>query len=336
MAPSSSARTNISIASHSIPSVDFALERVDPVERAIVFVLAAPLHVDETYVLKIHPSADPRSTLAAFDGAPFEGTVSITFHTKATVDPPAKLDTAVDPCLVIDNIFFAACTGSCCHGAGSSPAAMGLNLLADSMVRSTAIGHESVQVQDQSAPNGPGTLQPRNFPYGMPIISPGSSAASYLMYKVLLAAPDSSVKTLKDSSLDPLVGDTKEDLGALFFRELRSRMVGGGMPEHFLKDEPESGKVCSQSQLDADKVRKPLTWEQVQQIRQWIDEGALSCPCNDNTVPKSVKAADPNCAVKPLGDAGVDGGDSGTDANGDASDAGSDAGDTATDGDASG
>jgi hypothetical protein len=226
---------------------------------------------------------------------------------------------APNPCDVYLNVL-SNCTGTYCHGGGeffpnhNTQPAMGLNLsfaAADpndphgflDPIQLTAVGHMSVEAADPSNAGGTPTTQPRNFPMGMAIIAPGASAASYLMYKVLMRPPtlgstpaavyiDPTVPDLHDERGQPNAGQATAD-------DLATRMFGQPMPDPQRALEPTS-----------DKLAQNLTWAERRKIRRWIDDGAPACPCSN---PKLVGDGDYVCPSSG-GDAGVDAGDAGGDA----------------------
>lgn len=309
MSPSSVSRANFSISSTGgVGSVGFTNIRVDPMDRTIVFTVDAVLNIDTDYALEIHPSEDPRARLAAIDGAPFVGTVKIPFHTTrdATATTAEPLDVTVNPCVARD-VLRSSCASACCHGSSGTSPVLGLSLAKGSLIQETAVGHAAIEVQDPASPGGPGTPVPRNFPYGMPIISPGSSAGSYLMYKILMRPPSGTPRN--PTPFDPFVADVEEP-AVLLANELSTRMIGAPMPHPergFL--DPAPGQTCSDG-----KPAGPLPWDAVQTIRRWIDQGAKACPCDEST------PGDECDLDTPGGDAGVDAGDAG-DAENDARDA---------------
>lgn len=329
MSPSSSARTNFSLGSGSIPSVELLQPRVDPVERAVIFGVGAPLEKNTQYELTIHSGGGPNA-LAAFDGAGFVGTEVIRFTTAnddvvtaAPSDPYAARMKAT-PCLAY--AILQACNGSACHGGGGdsrAAPAMGLNLsfpgksrdpsrpFADP-IQDTAVGKPALQVQEPSAPGGPPYPDPRAFPRGMALIAPGDSAASYLLYKILMRPVAGRGNPAAAAYVDGTVPDLADPSQATA-DDLSTRMFGEPMPDPSRLPEPTSGHPLGE-----------LSWKERAEIRAWIDQGAPACPCkkfDDNGV----------CATSSGGDAGVDG-DAASDTAAEAGDASSDS--TAESGDA--
>ena len=325
MAPSSASRANFILESGSFKGIAFVDPRVDPVERAVIFTLdlrfGPPLEKNTQYQLTIH-SAGGANALAAYDGAELEGTTTIVFTTANDDDvTPPDLGPAPNACEVY-SILTNNCAATYCHGGGTESSvgktqpAMGLNLYfpAKSLdpsksfadpIAATAVDQPALEVQDPSAPGGPTSRQPRDFPKGMAIVLPKQSASSYLMYKILLAPP-SLGSNPAGAYLDPTVPDLPE-AGQAMADDLATRMFGQPMPNP--QRDPELGAAKFHA----------LGWLERAKIRAWIDGGALPCACKD---------FDNNYVCPPSSnpDAGVDSGsDSGGDSSGDtggASDAG--------------
>jgi hypothetical protein len=317
MSPSSISRANFSVSSTGgVASVGFTNIRVDPVERAIVLTVDATLNFDTDYALEIHPSSDPRAALAAVDGAPFVGNVKIPFHTTKdkTATVPEPLDVLVNPCDAI-RILTDNCAGSCCHGglddASNVPPVEGLSLATNLTIQRTAVGHAAIEVQDPASPGGPGTPVPRNFPYGMPIIAPGSAAGSYLMYKILLRPP---AEVRDPAPFDSFVGDVEKP-GELTANDLAHRMIGAPMPDPDRFEPKTPGATCSDP---AGRKFGALSWGDRVLIRRWIDQGAHACPCGEAT--QACEQGEPGFDGG-LSDTGDSGSDAGTDSAVDASDA---------------
>jgi predicted CxxxxCH...CXXCH cytochrome family protein len=326
MGLSSASRANFSIGSGAFPNVELITPRVDPVERAVVFTARTPLEKNTQYSLTIH-SGGGANALVAYDGAEFQGTTLLTFTTADDDDTSvADSDVSVAPCEAYD-ILSANCSGTYCHGggqvterpSGNTDPAMGLNLhfpAADPSnpagfldpIQLTAVGHMANEVADPSNVGGTASVQPRNFPVGMPIISPNASSASYLMYKILMSPP-SFGSDPSAAYIDPSVPDLP-NAGQATADDLSTRMFGQPMPDPQRIPDPTSGST-----------NHALTWTERAKIRAWIDSGAPACGCKKYTDTYA-------CVPPPGGDAGPDGGDAG-DAG---SDTGTDAGsDTATD-----
>lgn len=308
LSPSSEFRDNYSIVSGSSGNLAFKRVRVDPVERAAVLALAdttvagpdARLAANTEYRLVIKSSDDPRNYLASYEGAKLEGEVIVRFTTRAAAgEEETRLDPApVDACESI-KILASKCSGDRCHGANNVPPAMGLSLVTYDAIAATAIGQRSSLVQTAQHPP-PGVGVPSgDFPYGMSIIEKGSSARSFLLYKILMdkrrtATASGNTFTVPEapgipgsavtSTTDPLVS-TAADLGR--------RIPGSEMPPEFLAGEQTPSGFA------------PLSLTEVRTLRRWIDEGAPPCTATGT-------------------DAGVDGS---TDAVSDVSDAVSDVSD---------
>ncbi len=279
LASSSESRDNYLLVSGSSGNIAFKRVRVDPVERAVVLAIAdtsvtgpdARLAGNTEYRLLIKSSDDPRNQLASFEGARLEGQLVVRFTTRAAAgDEENRLDPApVDACESI-KILSSKCSGERCHGANNVPPAMGLSLVTYEAMSATAIGQRSSLVQTAQTPP-PGVGAPSaDFPYGMAIIEKGSSARSFLLYKILIdkrrtATATGSAFTVEDapgipgsaltSASDPLVQTANE---------LHRRIPGSEMPPEFLAGGAPSGFG-------------PLSLSEVRTLRRWIDDGAPPC-----------------------------------------------------------
>jgi len=301
MSPTAFGRNNVRISSGKIGDIGFKTVRVDPVERQVVIALDTPLLPSTAYTLVIQSVESAPNRLAAFDGAVFEGVKTIQLRTAATTDPTrdgTDVDPGppVDPCKARD-ILEGGCAGVTCHGAPGQPPAMGLSLWSEEGIQKTACDRPAALVQLPESPGSP-SFDRNGFPRGMAVIKRGSSAESFLIYKLLRRVPDGK------NALPPLldVGDAPNAVERTV-SELGAVIPGEPMPNPaFAPPGPPA-----------------LSWDDLHLLRRWIDEGA------------------PQCAgfVPPPTDAGVDAsdaGDSGSDA-GDAADAFDSSADTAPEAD---
>lgn len=187
----------------------------DPVSRVVRLCIQG-LQPDQSYRITIAPPGDggDPNGLRAIDGAlldPTQGGVcAASSLPSCVVEFPVKSGPAytgvdacsgaapVDFCSEVLPILRNSCTGGACH-AGSYPAA-GLVLTTPAGIRATAINRVA---QGSNTGARAGTHAPtRPFGVDMPIIDTGSAPGdSWLMYKLLLAAPACSVSPT-DSSCD--------------------------------------------------------------------------------------------------------------------------------------
>lgn len=285
LAPSSVARTNYTIRSGSIADeITFQLPRVDPVESTVVFTLDAPLLPQTQYELHVRASDRPADRLASFDGTPFRGEAVVRFTTggddgrrETDNDPLATAIGADLGCRAVE-ILAAGCVGSQCHGdtrrdvdAGALAApAMGLSLLSYEAIGATAINRAAVQVQLATDPGGTGGAT-TDFPRGLPLIEPGSSARSYLLYKMLRdprrTAPKNAAGVVQlPPPVEALrVAPDGYDPFPRAAEELARVIPGAPMPHDVLPPEPDAG------------VYEPTSIENLRVLRAWIDRGALPC-----------------------------------------------------------
>jgi hypothetical protein len=303
LAPSGEFRDNYAIVSGSSENLVFKRVRIDPVERAAVLAIAddsvggpnARFAGNTEYRLVIKSAEDVRNRLASVEGAKFEGEAVVRFTTRAAAgDEETRVDPApVDACESI-KILSSKCSDVRCHGANGVPPAMGLSLFTSEGIEKTAIGQRSSLVQTaQQPPPGLG-VPSSDFPYGMAIIESGSSARSFLIYKIMMdkdrtatlsggvytvEAPPGIKDGIVTAKFDPLVHTATE---------LRRRIPGSEMPPR---------EIAAQQ---GPTGFAPLSLGELRTIRRWID------------------ANTPPCSATP-GDAGVDGAvDAPPDATGDA------------------
>jgi hypothetical protein len=189
----------------------------DPVDR-IVTILNAQLADGQSYELDIATPANPSDPngLRAIDGVTLDPAMplapgcassaqskaALTFVAMASAQPPPAAPT-VDFCKDIMPIFAGKCGTGACHQPLPPPngRAEGLALLSPGDVASTAVGlvaHEA-NTGARAAAEPPGRL----FGVDMPIIDPGSGAQSsgdpgnsWLIYKMLMAVPVATTRTV--------------------------------------------------------------------------------------------------------------------------------------------
>jgi hypothetical protein len=212
----------------------------DPVDRALVLYLGAPLESATQYQLTlfappIDRDLDPLTVgLRAFDGVPLERTLTFTFTTAAEplgdgVEGPPEAPTCASLKLAL-----ATCTD--CHTPGS-PAPANLRLTLDTI--GEAVDRVAIQTQRGGEATTPQASGP-TFGGNMPIIGSRSPGNSYLLYKAL--ARGTNAPTLAEGETErlrawitgfpmPPVGEPETDLGAeLRAANLRtiSRFIAAG------------------------------------------------------------------------------------------------------------
>jgi hypothetical protein len=174
----------------------------DPVSRVVRLCISG-LQPDQSYRITIVSPGDAADTngLRAIDGALFDPTQNNVVEFPVARGPAytgvdaCQAPSLVDFCKDVLPIFANKCTLVTCHGgsAGSLPAA-GLLLTTPAGIRETAIN----RVAQGSNTGTRSTAQPGSRPYfgvDMPIIdSANAPGNSWLVYKLLLAAPACSVQ----------------------------------------------------------------------------------------------------------------------------------------------
>jgi hypothetical protein len=267
LAPSSDYRPNFTIASGAFGNVTFREIRVDPVAREVVFAIADDLLPHTRYVLHVESAPDPSTRLAAVDGVPLASAVDVPFWTEDAKAPGEVAENDLNPdaqptdACDVAALFAKTCAGNNCHGSASEAPAMGLNLGTSAGIQATAVGKVAVQAAYEATPGGAGQPSSLAFPYGLPLIRPGQSSTSFLLYKILKRAPDDG--TPADASAFALAGApvgsaTRADLAAV---------PGSGMPHDTLVPNPDQQQ----------NPRLPLGWGDARLVRRWIDAGAPAC-----------------------------------------------------------
>jgi hypothetical protein len=122
-------------------------------------------------------------------------------------DRARGFDPEIDFCRDVAPMFLAKCSESTCHGspqagaAAASGPAEGLLLDTSIGIAQTAL-RRAAQESNTGARAGLGSSPGRLFGVDMPIIDPGSPASSWLMYKLMMAAPREPFAPPPDSALD--------------------------------------------------------------------------------------------------------------------------------------
>jgi len=253
------------------------------------------LKLGQPYVLRF-PVADENAQnfgLRAIDGATIDpkGLREIAFTVSKDSVPDAQVrPPTIDFCRDVLPVLSQKCgAGSPCHGSSDSSAA-GLFLTTPDGVRYTALRKGAAHGSNtgaRAAAVNPG----RVFGVDMPLVDPGQSANSWLLYKVLLAPmpaePGASTACWSlgnDVYTPPLatagVGLVQPD--AIEQATLADYVPGREMPY------PGNEGYIGQG----------LTYEERQRLRLWIDQGAKVDACS-------------RCTIKSTADAGA--ADAGTD-----------------------
>lgn len=276
------------------PSVSY-----DPVTR--ILSLSGPNALGTRWLTPGQPyevlltNADAPETIGgvrAIDGAPIDSsqpTLLAFFAGPEIEDVRARgFDPETEFCRDVLPIFRQKCSGSTCHGtpnAGSKPA-MSLVLTTSIGVANTALRRVS-QEADTGPRAGLGASPGRAFGVDMPIIDPGTPAASWLMYKVMMARPGERFgpaaaqrggvgggggATATNKRCDGSPGPAPVVVGAPLARfapieeEERSRLSDAmlGLPMPY--PDPIGGS-------------ENLTHEELERIRAWIGQGANVTEC---------------------------------------------------------
>lgn len=274
----------------------------DPVTRVLRLSAAnasgAPwLTPGQPYELILTDPNEPNSIggVKALDGATIDhqGLRRIAFFASDEVAESALAARGIDPkvafCRDVLPIFQAKCAGSDCHGApaagapsdrfpdGARRPTAGLVLTTSSGVANTAL-RKVAEGANTGSRAGLGTTPGRVFGVDLPVIEPGNPAASWLMYKLLLAVPaddidGGAVPTAArcDGSAGPAPTEAHLPLApfAALDPEERARfadsMIGSPMPYP-----AEPGKQDRASNL---------TLRELERVRAWIAQGAVVDEC---------------------------------------------------------
>lgn len=268
----------------------------DPVTRVITISNPTPgkawLAVGQFYKLVFPVATDDGGPfgLRAIDGATIDpSTKTITFEVAAPTGNPPVLP-AIDFCADVFPIFAAkrtstfatkgACTNGACHAAGTG--ATGVVLETPDEIQRTLIGIEAAETA--TAANTTPLPPQAAFPVGMPLVDPGDPGNSYLLYKLLL--PDQNgVPSARGASIayttstsagckavtapfdyGPVAAFASADEGA----RLAAHVVGRRMPWGDWDDATQSFTLGGGT---------PLTLDEIERVRLWIQEGAEIDDC---------------------------------------------------------
>ncbi|MFO0670015.1 MAG: hypothetical protein U0235_10375 [Polyangiaceae bacterium] len=260
----------------------------DPVTRVLRLSAAnesgAPwLTPGQPYELILTDPNEPNSIggVRALDGATIDhaGPRRIAFFASDELPKDALLARGIDPvmdfCRDVLPIFRAKCAGSTCHGEPGTTA--GLVLTSAAGVANTALRRAAIEANTGSRA-GLGGTPGRVFGVDLPVIEPGNPAASWLMYKLLLAVPaddvdGGAVATAARCDGAPGPAPTPPRLPLAPFAALDSAertrfadaMLGSPMPY------PARPGVLDREQN--------LTLSELERVRAWIAQGAQISEC---------------------------------------------------------
>lgn len=272
----------------------------DPVTRVVTISNPNPgapwLEVGQFYKVIFPVSAPDASTLGlrAIDGATIDpATPAIGFSVAApTGNPP--VDPRIDFCSDVFPLFAATrsqpgiqgvCSSGACHGGDPTSAAQGLALSKPEWIRSTAIGVEAVETTT-AALGSPLPPEPA-FPTGMPIIDPGNPGDSYLLYKLLLpdmnGVPSARGASVVYSACKPITAPFDYGPSASFASSDEAARLSAHVP----------GRRMPWGDFQADGTftqggGTPLTLDEIERIRLWIQQGAeiddcSQCPATESS-----------------------------------------------------
>jgi hypothetical protein len=233
------------------PSVTY-----DPVARIVTITPMSgdgtALTVGQTYQLTITApqNAADANGLRAIDGALLDPSTPTTLAFMVTDAAPQPAPINIDFCRDISPIF-GSCLLSSCHEAPQGTAleisAEGLVLDPPQYIAQTAIGR--VAQEANTGPRSVGQPASRLFGEDMPIVdSTGNASNSWLMYKVLLAAPSPEAVVVVDSGTGAdatAEASTDDDAGS------DAGGVEAGEAEAGLGDAGESDSGMSDASADA-------------------------------------------------------------------------------------
>jgi hypothetical protein len=175
-----------------------------------------------------------------------------------------------NPAYVFQSCAFGSCHARLPGQTNATEIAMGLDLLSPGGLEQTAIGKTAHATQQGEA----ATIEddnPARFGRAMPIVDPGNSGNSYLMYK-LLANPLNYLRT-SDGILADEDGNDYSAFGGEIDRLRKTVVVGLPMPAQQGKAGPPVGAVAA-----AIDPRVEASYERLMQIHAWIVNGAITDP----------------------------------------------------------
>jgi hypothetical protein len=226
--------------------------------------------------IPVAASATDTSGVRALDNAPLDpaaGTIELAFQVVKDGAPPSLPKMSF--CGDILPIFYAKCgTGSPCHSApdGTKLPAASLVLTSPEGLSQTAIGRIS-QASNTSGISGQSVPPGRVFGLNFPIIDPGHSATSWLVYKIAMAPPpdnstlaDKKLYVCPDSAGKSVAPQTTNIKSSAFpvsedeSAALSDQILGRSMPY------PSYGLPTYETNA--------LDFEERERIRLWIDQGA--------------------------------------------------------------
>jgi hypothetical protein len=288
--PSTITRQSFVLTEQNGAPIDASIVTFDPVSLTVTLRRdpknASWVKVNQPYRLHLaHPDDNPQGFgLRAIDGAPINpnGVRDIGFTVSADVLPSERVDPPrIDFCADVFPIFNSKCgAGSPCHG-GTEGVAAGLGLTTTDGIKNSLLNGRVAQgsntgARAQSTPAG------RVFGVDMPLVDPeGDAANSWLLYKILLApipsgpvgSPPKIWCTPEGQKRDPVASRVPEVRPDDFeFQLLNDYVLGREMPYP---------PRVALSPSDGDQYYKsaPLTFEERQRVRLWIEQGAPVQTC---------------------------------------------------------
>lgn len=165
--------------------------RYDVLTGELVFEFQAVLQRKALYQVELRDANLDGTGLRAFDGAPLNASGRalrwsfVTSGERRSGPAPSK-GWREPTCDDVLRRLAPSCASGCCHGSPEPP--MGLGLGDPASLHATAIGRTAHQAETGPTPGIP-LLNPNRFGVAMPVIAPGSTENSYLVYKLLLS-PD--------------------------------------------------------------------------------------------------------------------------------------------------
>lgn len=248
--------------------------------------------------------ADPQGFgLRAIDGSPLApGTLrDVSFVVSKDSAPEAEVtDPRIDFCRDVQPVLTAKCGGKLCHGSSAETAAAGLMLGTFGDVQATATGrvaHGSATGARRSLPNDPGSV----FGVDMPLVDKGNAANSWLLYKVLLAAPPAS--PIAGDLACPSAGKRTQDPPVAIARPATSP---DAVEQAILNDYVLGREMPYPSTGPADYRTQPLSFAERVRLRLWIDQGAVGESCAACSEPVAeVDGGAPDSGASDAGDGGL-------------------------------
>lgn len=243
------------------------------------------LKLGQPYVLRF-PVADDNPQnfgLRAIDGATIDpkGLREIAFTVSKDSAPDAEVrPPTIDYCRDVQPVLYQKCgAGSPCHASADTSAA-GLFLTTPDGVRYTALrkgAAHGANTGARAAAVNPG----RVFGVDMPLVDPGQSANSWLLYKVLLAPLPAEPGTSTALCPNPSGAPPKPPLATTGIGFVQP----DGVEQAALADYVPGREMPYPG--NEGYVGQGLTYEERQRLRLWIDQGAKVDGCFQCSYPST-------------------------------------------------